>query len=267
MKLGYIDFVNCYPFYYYMFELQPIEAVTVVPGYPGTLNQLLTNGQLDMSPISSATFADHNEDLVVLDLFCLSSVGYVGSVTLASNHPIETLDKKQIGVTNTSHTSATLLKIILKKYYGAEPIYHTTGPRPRLEDFDATLLIGNDAMIKTSVPPSYTYDLGDLWLRKTGHPVVFAVFAIQRSALDTHQSTISSVISSYTRSLDCLKNDKETIVRKAEEKYPDVVYDIHQYYDLLKFEFTDELKQALMFYFQEGAKLGLLQPVDQITYL
>ena len=91
MKLGYIDFINCYPFYYHMFEKKQLEGITIVPGYPGTLNQMLADSDLDMSPISSATCADIHEDIMVLPQFCLSSIGYVGSVTLASNIPIEEL--------------------------------------------------------------------------------------------------------------------------------------------------------------------------------
>ncbi len=266
MKLGYIDFLNCYPFYYHMFEKKKLKDITIIPGYPGRLNQMLSNNELDMSPISSATCADIHEDIVILPQFCLSSIGYVGSVTLASNIPIEELDKKKIGVTNTSHTSAVLLKILLKKYYNARPVYITTGPRPKLKDFDAALLIGNDAMIKTRVPPTYSYDLGDLWLRKTGHPVVFAVFVIRRAVLDNYYSKIDLTISSYQKSLECLKSEKEIIIAKAGQKYTDVIYDINKYYDLLKFEFTDELKKALMFYFNEGANLNLIKQISNLTF-
>ena len=266
MKLGYINFINCYPFYYHMFEKVPLEDVTIMPGYPGKLNQMLCSNDLDMSPISSATCADINEELVILPQFCLSSTGYVGSVTLVSNLPIEELDKKEIGVTNTSHTSAVLLKIILKKYYNARPVYQTTGPRPKLETFDAALLIGNDAMMKTKVPPTYTYDLGDLWLRKTGHPVVFAVFAIKKAVIDKYYKKIICIISSYEYSLEFLKIEKATVIAKAKQKYPDVIYDIDQYYNLLQFEFTKDLKKALMFYFKEGANLDLIKEVSNIEF-
>ena len=227
---------------------------------------MLSNCELDMSPISSATCADIHGDIVLLPQFCLSSVGYVGSVTLVSNLPIEELDEKKIGVTNASHTSAVLLKILLKKYYNARPVYQTTGPRPKLEDFDAALLIGNDAMIKTKIPPTYSYDLGDLWLRKTGHPVVFAVFAIKKGSLDKYHSKIDLITSSYQKSLKCLKNESNKVISNAKQRYPDVIYDINKYYDLLKFEFTDELKNALMFYFQEGANLNLIKQTENVTF-
>jgi chorismate dehydratase len=267
MNLGYIDFLNCYPFYYHMFEVAPIPGVTVVPGYPGKLNAMLAAGHLDMSPISAATCADLHDELLVLPDFCLSSIGYVGSVTLASQCPIEELDEKTVGVTSASHTSAVLLKILLKKYYRAEPRYVTTHPRPTLEGLDAALLIGNDAMVCATRPVPYRYDLGDLWLRKTGYPVVFAVFAARRQSLEKYRPRLEAVIASYHLSLDCLKNQKDVIIRKAAQKYDDVLYDLDEYYKTLIFEFTDQLRSALMFYFDQGAGLGLIKPVKELNVL
>lgn len=266
MKLGYIDFLNCYPFYYHMFERAPIDDVTVVPGYPGKLNTLMAGGALDMSPISSATCADICDDIMVLPDFCLSSIGYVGSVTLASQCPIEELDKKTVGVTSASHTSAVLLKILLQKYFRAEPTYVTTNPRPSLEGLDAALLIGNDAMVCATRPVPYRYDLGDLWLRKTGYPVVFAVFAVRKEAAEQHLIQVKAVVDSYHLSLDCLKNEKDLVIRKAGRKYDDVFYDLDEYYKTLKFEFTDQLTAALMFYFEQGAGLGLIRQVRELAF-
>ena len=121
-------------------------------------------------------------------------------------------------------------------------------------------------MILAKTPPSYTYDLGDLWLRKTGHPVVFAVFAIRKTAVDKYYSELNAIISSYKKSLECLKKDKKTVIEKASEKYPDIIYDIDKYYTLLKFEFTEELKKALLFYYQEGANLNLIRETRELTF-
>ncbi|MCP4575530.1 MAG: hypothetical protein GY846_04530, partial [Deltaproteobacteria bacterium] len=45
MDLGYIDFLNCYPFYYHMFEKKPVNRVSIFPGYPGHLNTLMAEGR------------------------------------------------------------------------------------------------------------------------------------------------------------------------------------------------------------------------------
>jgi chorismate dehydratase len=205
--------------------------------------------------------------VLVLPQFCLSSVGYVGSVILISNIPIEDLNHKKVGITSASHTSVVLLKVLLKKYYRSEPSYIPTKPRPVLKDMDAALVIGNDAMAITSEPVSYIYDLGDLWLRKTGFPVVFAVFAVRQRVVEQFKHQIKSVVSSYHRSLRCLEEEKETVVSLAKAKYPDIVYDINGYFDLLQFKFNDNLKNALMFYYEIASEMGLLKKVTGLNYL
>jgi len=267
MNLGYIDYLNCYPFYFHLFEKKPVNGITIVSGYPVMLNKMLTDGKLDLSPISSATCADVANEVMVLPQFCLSSVGYVGSVILVSRVPIEDLDGKKIGLTSASHTSVVLLKIILENYYKAKPIYVPTVPRPTLEGMDAALVIGNDAMVNTSEPASYVYDLGDLWLRKTGFPVVFAVFAVRRSIVEKYETEIKSVISSYHSSLSYLSKEKDMVISKAKEKYPDIVYDISSYYDRLQFTFSEDLKNALMYYYSVAGEMGLIKKVSKIEYL
>ena len=48
MKIGYIDYLNCYPFYFHMFAKQALEEVNIVSGKPNFLNQLVSIGELDM---------------------------------------------------------------------------------------------------------------------------------------------------------------------------------------------------------------------------
>lgn len=267
MKLGYIDYLNCYPFYFRMFEIQAVNGISIHPGYPCMLNKMMADRQLDMSPISSATCAEIADDVVVLPQFCLSSVGYVGSVILVSKIPIEDLNQKRVGITSASHTSEVLLKVLLKRFYNLEPVYIPTQPRPVLKEMDAALVIGNDAMAISSEPIPYIYDLGDLWLRKTGFPVVFAVFAVRENVIEKYSSQIKSVISSYHRSLGCLEEEKEHVVSKARTKYPDIIYDINSYFDLFKFKFDDKLKKALMFYYTVAGEMGLLKNVTKLNYL
>lgn len=267
MRLGYIDYLNCYPFYFRMFEKGPVNGINIYPGYPCDLNKMMTDGLLDMSPISAATCAEIADHVAVLPQFCLSSVGYVGSVILVSKIPIENLNHKKVGISSASHTSEVLLKVLLKKYYGLEPVYISTGPRPVLKDMDAALVIGNDAMAISSEPIPYTYDLGDLWLRKTGFPVVFAVFAVRKSVLEKYTDQIEAVVSSYHQSLNCLEDQKERVVSKANAKYPDIIYDISSYFDLLQFKFSEDLKKALMFYYTVAGEMGLIKRVQQLNYL
>lgn len=267
MKLGYIDYLNCYPFYYHMFEKKGVKDITIVSGYPSELNSGMRNAILDMSPVSSATCADISDDVFVLPDFCLSSVGYVRSVLLVSKTPIDTLDNKKVGITRASHTSVVLLKVLLEKYYKLSPQYVPAEPTPDLHDLDAALLIGNEAMIYEP-PASYqVYDLGELWLKKTGFPVVFAVFTVRRDIVKKHEDKIKHVISSYHKSIKCLEDDKENLIRQAKIKYPDITYDVDTYFKLLEFNFAPELKKALSFYHETAGELGLIKKVTRLKYL
>jgi chorismate dehydratase len=250
-----------------MFEKEPLKGVNILAGLPSELNSMMKEKRLDISPISSATYADIKDEVLLLPEFCLSSVGYVGSVIMCSNFPIEELNNKKVGLSGASHTSRVLLKILLEKFYGIEPYYHQAGPFPDLAGHDAALIIGNDAMRGCAEKAPYKYDLGELWLMKTGFPVVFAVFAVQKKTASENPSGIKDVISSYRSSLQCLVKEKENVVKSAGEKYPDILYDISGYYDTLQFKFTESLKFALEYYLSAAEELKLLPKVKSLSFL
>jgi chorismate dehydratase len=121
-------------------------------------------------------------------------------------------------------------------------------------------------MAISSEPVSYIYDLGDLWLRKTGYPVVFAVFVVRERAVEKYAPQIKAVVSSYHHSLRCLEEQREHLVSKARAKYPDIIYDINSYFDLLQFNFDEDLKKALMFYYAAAGEMGLIKKVKYLKY-
>jgi len=67
--------------------------------------------------------------------------------------------------------------------------------------------------------------------------------------------------------LRCLEEEKENVVSLAKAKYPDIIYDINSYFDLLQFKFDDNLKKALMFYYAVAGEMGLLKKVNGLSYL
>ena len=267
MKLGYIDYLNCYPFYYHMFEKKKVLGVEIVPGYPSALNRKMRLGEIDMSPMSSAACADISADVFILPEFCLSSIGYVHSVVLASKHPMEDLDGKTVGLTTASYTSVVLLKVLMEKYFHMSPRYVESAPMPDLKNFDAALLIGNEAMMLKDDPSLYVYDLGEMWLINTGYPVVFAVFAVRREAVERFETQISGVVSSYRRSLSCLSEHREDLIGNAAKRYPHVHCDVDTYYKLLRFSFSPGLQDALLFYYRAAGELGLIKRTSELNFL
>ncbi len=267
MRLGYIDYLNCYPFYYSMFEKEPLDGISVIPAYPSALNAMIAKGDLDISPISAAAFASIQGDVHLLEEFCLSSIGYVRSVVLVSNRPIEDLGGRKVGLSSASQTSVVLLKLLLQKYYRVLPVYVPSPPLPDLSAVDAALVIGNEAMNDSIARVKFMYDIGELWLLKTGHPVVFAVFALRDEALARERRNADAVIASFRKSLQCLERDRASLIAAASARYPD--FDakfIDEYYRLLKFSFAEQLRSALTFYFDLAAEEGLLEKVRDIRW-
>jgi len=267
MKLGYINYLNCYPFYHHHFTVENMKEAEVFPHYPSDLNRKTISGELDMSPISAAALSDCHDSVYVLPQFCLSSIGYVGSVILRSKLPIESLNGKRVGLTSASRTSITLLKIILKEFYNITPEYVPTGPNPDMEGLDAALIIGNEAIEPSPVPVQFSYDLGELWLQKTGYPVVFAIFTVQKKFYETNPEQVKSVIASYKKSIKYLETDREELIRAAAERYPDIEYDIDNYYNILQFQFSRQLKEGLEYYYGLAKNHGLIDPELKIQYL
>lgn len=267
MRLGRIDYLNCYPFYYHMLEKKPLKGVELFPALPSELNRMMAEKRLDMSPVSAAAYADLNLDVLLLPDFCISSTGLVKSVILASKFPIEELGGKDLGLTSASRTSVVLLKVILKKFYNCEPLYRLAGPRPGLKDFDAALLIGDDAMTEEADAAPYRYDLGELWLEKTGLPVVFAVFAVSKAAAAGDPAGVRAVVDSYRASLRCLAVERPALAAKAALEYPGVTRDIVDYLETLRYEFTENSKVALKYYFSAAAELGLLKEIKALEFI
>ena len=162
-RVGHIQFLNCLPLYYGLVKNCALLDIELIKGTPTELNRLLMGGGLDISPISSIEYARHNDSLMLLPDFTVSSDGEVKSIILLSRIPVTELSGKRIAMTNTSATSHVLLKLVLGRSYGIVPEYvvSETDLKGMFSVADAALLIG-DAALKHYVNPQnfHLYDLG-----------------------------------------------------------------------------------------------------------
>src|SRR5207244_1847311 len=143
-----------------------VEAeVEEVQGVPTALNRMLVAGELDTAPISSIEYARHADRLRLLPRLCVASEGAVDSIQLVSRLPLEQV--RTIAVTPESATSVVLTKVLIPE---AEHV-------PLGAEADAKLLIGDAALQSAFEDPTPHYDLGRLWLERTGLPMVFDVWA------------------------------------------------------------------------------------------
>ncbi|HUF85227.1 MAG TPA: menaquinone biosynthesis protein, partial [Acidimicrobiia bacterium] len=165
IRLGRISYVNMAP----VFHRLTVE-VEEITGVPTELNGMLLDGQLDIAPISSIEYARHASALRILPRICVSSEGAVESIQLVSKLPFPQI--RSVAVTPESATSVVLTKVLLP-HAEHVPLDSVLGQG----DADAKLLIGDAALRSAFDDPTPHYDLGRLWLERTGLPMVFAVWA------------------------------------------------------------------------------------------
>ena len=165
IRLGRICYVNMAPVFY------GLEAeVEEVVGVPTELNRMLLDGEIDIAPIPSIEYARNHDRLRILPRLCVSSEGAIDSIQLVTRLPFGQV--RSVAVTPESATSVVLVRILLPK---AEIL-------PLGMDADATLLIGDAALRSAFEDPTPHFDLGRLWLERTGLPMVFAVWAAPGAA-------------------------------------------------------------------------------------
>jgi chorismate dehydratase len=116
----------------------------------------------------------------------IATRGAVGSVKLFTSEPLATLAR--VLVDRGSRTSVALLRILLAELFGVRPDFHAVEPRPQdpLAAGEAVLVIGDRCFARerslreAGRAGVRAYDLGELWVRLTGLPFVFAAWALGR---------------------------------------------------------------------------------------
>lgn len=174
VRIGAVNYLNSKPLIEGLDKLLPDAELSL--NYPSTLADDLAAGRLDVALVPSIEVLRHVDYQIVSDA-CVATRGPVMSVKLYSRLPLGEI--RTLALDEGSRTSAALARIMLVERFGVSP---TLVPlpvecKPSAVDTDAVLLIGDRAMHAPQEPFLATWDLGEEWLRWTGLPFVFAVWA------------------------------------------------------------------------------------------
>ena len=246
VRLGRISYVNMAPVFHRL-----NADVEEVQGVPTELNRLLLDGQLDLAPISSIEYARHAPALRILPRMCVSSEGAVDSIQLVARTPFSQI--RSIAVTPESATSVVLAKVLLPH---AEHV-------PLEEDADAKLLIG-DAGVRGAVEdPTPHYDLGKLWLDKTGLPMVFAVWAAPEPVADG----VAELEHSLVASVRLARSEPEVLAHEASERYGYPAGYLARYFEKLRYSFGPRERAGLYTFLEMARDVGELAHVPELRFL
>ena len=181
LRFSVVDFLNARPLIWGLLE-DPPPGVEVSRDLPSACADKLAAGEADVGLIPSIEY-QRIPDLRVVGGLGIAAASEVRSVLLVSKVSRERI--RSVGLDPASRTSAVLTRLILKRRYGVEPDYHEGSG----SDADARLVIGDPAL-KASLNGHVVLDLAAEWRAFSGHPFVFALWAIAPGVAEGEASEI-----------------------------------------------------------------------------
>ncbi|HET9673762.1 MAG TPA: menaquinone biosynthesis protein [Gaiellaceae bacterium] len=246
IRLGRISYVNMAPVFH------RLDAdVDEVTGVPTDLNRRLVDGEIDLAPISSIEYARNADRLRILPRLCVGSEGAVDSIQLVSRKPLEQV--RTVAVTPESATSVVLTKVLLP-----EAVHVPLG-----EEADAKLLIGDAALKSAFEDPTPHYDLGRLWLERTGLPMVFAVWAAPEPVADG----LVELEEALVQSVRLARAEPEQLAHEASERYGYPAGFLARYFEKLRYRFGPRERAGLITFLELARDAGELDEVPELRFV
>lgn len=159
---------------------------------PSRCAAMLAAGQCEIALIPVIEY-QRIPGLRIIPDIAVASKNRVRSVLLAARCPLS--EVRRVTLDTSSRTSQALVKILLERQYGCQPMFTERTPNAvvecenMLEDTDAALVIGDPAMRLAASASQFgvqIYDLAEEWRTMTGLPFVFAVWAVREDVAETH---------------------------------------------------------------------------------
>jgi chorismate dehydratase len=249
MRLGRIAYVNMAPVFY------RVEAdYEEISGVPTELNRKLVAGEIDTAPISSIEWARNADRLRLLPRLCVSSEGAVDSIQLVSR--LKLADIRVVAVTPESATSVVLTKVLLP--HATHVPLGVAGA-----EADAKLLIGDAALKSAFEDPTPHYDLGRLWLERTGLPMVFAVWACPEPLADG----LAELEDALVASLRLARSEPEQLAHEAAERYGYPAGFLARYFEKLRYRFGPRERAGLFTFLELAHDAGELDRVPELRFV
>jgi len=264
---GKLNYLNTIIFY---IELESsLNNIKYISGHPSSLNAMLRNGSIDISPSSSIEFAMMPRKYLVLPEISISSFGEVKSVLLFSKYSLSGLNFKKISITSRSATSFVLLRIILESFLSIKAEYLTSSAPPEegFRSSDAVLLIGDDALIyKDKLKSDFVYDLGKLWQDLTGMPFVFALWILRRDSYNKTRERFKEFFHILLRAKEKFYNDKTQYLNGLPQLNVMSQEKILDYWNTINYNLTDEHIKSIDKFYQLASEIGVIPRAPLLAF-
>lgn len=274
VALGRIDYMNVAPVYYGLDNGLVAHGISqqeirLISGPPSTLNRMMIDGSLDISPVSSAAYVRNARKWLILPDLAIACHKQVLSVLLVSRYSLEALTGRRILITDESSSARDLCRLIFS-LKGVSPEFvvgKVKDPALLPEDVDAALVIGDAAL---SQPwgrffPNI-YDMGTLWWHMTGLPFVFALWAVRKEFAGRYPEKVDAVLALLKTSRRLGNENMDQIVRNACVKLKIDASIARLYYRSLVYDLNDSEKKGLAIFCNGLHQAGITEDTTPLFF-
>lgn len=260
-RVGHIEYLNCMPIYWGLMRSGALIDVELTRAPPVALNDALVAGELDIAPISLVEYLRHAEDLLLLPGVAVGSNGPVLSVNIVHDRPLSELDGGRVALGSASRTGVLLAQMLLAERYGVKAEYVRTDPDVplMLRNADAAVVIGDVALRALYEAPSQgltVTDLGTEWRQWSGHPMVFAVWAVRREFAESQPGRVKDVQEAFARSLRLCLAELDEVAASAARWEPFDAATLAGYFRTLDFSLGEPQLAGLRAFAAKAAAVG-----------
>lgn len=169
-RVSAISYTNTKPFVYGLQHSKISDQIELNFDIPAECARKLIENQTDIGIVPVAALLLIPDCHIIAD-YCIGAVGAVDSVFIFSDKPINEIGSIRLDL--QSRTSNNLARVLLKNYWKAFPEF-VEG------EADAFVEIGDRTFGKKNKFP-FVYDLAEEWMKFTGLPFAFAVWASNKA--------------------------------------------------------------------------------------
>lgn len=171
IRVSAVSYTNTKPFVYGLQHSGILDQIDLSLDIPSDCAAKLINNEADIGLVPVAALLNIPDYKIVSD-YCIGAVEAVNSVFIFSDKPIDQI--KTIRFDKQSRTSNALARVLIKHHWKLNPEFSDA------ETADAFVEIGDRTFGKKQ-SYAYSYDLAEEWIKFTGLPFVFAVWAANKT--------------------------------------------------------------------------------------
>ncbi len=273
LRVGRIRYLNTLPFYHDLASILEKDGLEfeATAGSPAEINQKMAQGLIDIAPISSLEYLNHQNQYLLFPDLCIGSRDFSGSVLLLSKERIEALNGATISLSQDSLSAATLLKILLKLRFKFQNDYRVdpNNPTDMFAHAKACLVIGDEALFLRPKEFLYKTDLSEVWWKWTNRPFCFSLWAVNKNFYADHSDEVNHFFRKLKANLEKNLEDIEKLIQEGlgvtlvEEKFPT----LYSYLFNLNYNLDKRMLQGLDLFFRYAHELGVSPRPGKLEFI